>query len=101
MRRHSNALREFADGQHRPCALAFRFAVIGHRPVPGQPPATRARIVWLARKVLTRRGRMGTSTPVLGLRPIRRALSRSTTEPKPETFKFFPYYKDSQIIHTS
>src|SRR3546814_8703840 len=97
MRRHSNALREFADGQHRPCALAFRFAVIGHRPVPGQPPATRARIVWLARKVITRRGRMGTSTPVLGLRPIRCALSRSTKVPKPEIFTFCPSDSASDI----
>src|SRR3546814_8383213 len=64
--------------------------MIGHAPVPDQPPATRLRIVWLARKVITRRGRMGTSTPVLGLRPMRCALSRSTKVPKPEIFTFCP-----------
>src|SRR3546814_17673573 len=33
---------------------------------------------------------MGTSTPVLGLRPMRCALSRSTKVPKPEIFTFCP-----------
>ena len=36
----------------------------------------RSRIIWLARKVSTRRGAIGTSTPVFGLRPIRSPLSQ-------------------------
>src|SRR3546814_14104897 len=77
MGQHPDALVKRADGEHRARHLAVRLAMIGHAPVPDQPPATRLRIVWLARKVITRRGRMGTSTPVLGLRPMRCALSRS------------------------
>src|SRR5690606_29789622 len=45
---------------------------------------------WLARKVITRRGVIGTSTPVLGLRPIRSRLSRRTKLPKPEILTFSP-----------
>ena len=41
-------------------------------------------------KVNTRRGVMGTSRPVLGFRPIRSALSRSTNVPKPEILTFSP-----------
>src|SRR3546814_3052719 len=40
---------------------------------------------------------MGTSTPVLGLRPIRCALSRSTKVPKPEIFTFCPSDSASDI----
>src|SRR3546814_5700511 len=94
MGRHPDALGKLADGEHRARHLAFRLAMIGHAPVPDQPPATRLRIVWLARKVITRRGRMGTSTPVLGLRPMRCALSRSTKVPKPEIFTFCPPARD-------
>src|SRR3546814_2139344 len=55
------------------------------------PAATmRSRIIWLARKVSTRRGAIGTSTPVLGLRPIRSPLSRRTKVPKPEILTFSP-----------
>ena len=47
-------------------------------------------MIWLARKVITRRGAIGTSIPVLGLRPIRWPLSRRMKVPKPETLTFFP-----------
>src|ERR1700754_1098155 len=50
--------------------------------------AMRSRSMLLARKVRTRRGAIGTSTPVLGLRPMRSPLSRSTKVPKPEIFTF-------------
>ena len=33
--------------------------------------AIRSRMIWLARNVITRRGAIGTSTPVFGLRPTR------------------------------
>src|SRR3546814_6746946 len=43
-----------------------------------------------ARKVRTRRGEIGTSTPVFGFRPILCVLSRKTNVPKPEIFTFSP-----------
>ena len=57
----------------------------------------RSRIIWLARKVSTRRGAIGTSTPVLGLRPTRSPLSRSTNVPKPEIFTFSPRLSAAHI----
>ena len=47
-------------------------------------------MIWLARKVITRRGAIGTSMPVFGLRPMRWPLSRRMKVPKPETFTFWP-----------
>ena len=62
--------RSFLDGCH--CRY---FAILSRR-------------IWLARKVITRRGAIGTSIPVLGLRPIRWPLSRRMKLPKPEIFTF-------------
>jgi len=67
-------------------------------PEKHQPLATRSRSVWLARKVITRRGAIGTTTPVLGLRPTRSFLSRSTKVPKPEIFTFSPLASAPQIL---
>src|SRR5690606_10114839 len=99
MRRHPDAHRQFADRQHGARRLAVIIGHAGPRQRSGESyfPATRARIDWLARKVITRRGRIGTSTPVLGLRPIRCALSRSTKVPKPEIFTFCPTASASDI----
>ena len=47
-------------------------------------------MIWLARKVSTRRGAIGTSTPVFGLRPTRSPLSRRMKLPKPEILTFWP-----------
>ena len=47
-------------------------------------------MIWLARKVITRRGAIGTSTPVFGLRPMRWPLSRRMKVPKPEILTFVP-----------
>src|SRR5688572_406861 len=47
-------------------------------------------MIWLARKVSTRRGAIGTSTPVFGLRPTRSPLSRRMKLPKPDIFTFAP-----------
>src|SRR5690606_3608969 len=54
------------------------------------PLAIRSLSFWLARKVMTRRGVIGTSTPVLGLRPTRSRLSRRMKLPKPEILTFWP-----------
>ena len=48
-------------------------------------------------KTMTRRGRIGTSTPVLGLRPIRSLLERTTNEPNDESFTVSPRAAASQI----
>lgn len=59
-------LRQFADGPE-----GVRRLGRGNSGRNQSSRATRSRIVWLARKVITRRGAIGTSMPVLGLRPIR------------------------------
>jgi hypothetical protein len=46
---------------------------------------------------ITRRGEMGTSLPVLGLRPIRWPFLRTTKEPKDESFTVSPRSKQSVI----
>src|SRR5580693_4579165 len=46
---------------------------------------------------ITLRGRMGTSTPVLGLRPTRSPLERTTKEPKPDSLTVSPRAAASQI----
>ena len=46
---------------------------------------------------ITLRGRMGTSTPVLGLRPTRSPLERTTNEPKPDSLTVSPRAAASQI----
>src|SRR3954465_2191121 len=71
---------------------ARRLVGAGH---PAAYFAARARMIWLARKVITRRGAIGTSTPVFGLRPTRCPLSRRMKVPKPDTFTFLPLASDS------
>ena len=46
---------------------------------------------------ITLRGRMGTSTPVFGLRPTRSPLERTTKEPKPDSLTVSPRAAASQI----
>src|SRR5690348_3046824 len=46
---------------------------------------------------ITRRGRIGTSTPVLGLRPTRSPFERTTNEPKPLSLTVSPRAAASQI----
>src|SRR4051812_29815232 len=76
--------RQFADRLES----ARRLVGAGH---PAAYFATRSRMIWLARKVITRRGAIGTSTPVLGLRPTRCPLSRRMNVPNPEIFTFWPW----------
>src|SRR5262245_64228856 len=46
---------------------------------------------------ITRRGEIGTSLPVLGLRPIRWPFLRSTKEPKEDSFTVSPRSRQSVI----
>src|SRR5271166_2929526 len=46
---------------------------------------------------ITRRGEIGTSLPVLGLRPIRWPLLRTTKEPKDDNFTVSPRSRQSVI----
>src|SRR5215510_9555174 len=48
-------------------------------------------------KTMTRRGEIGTSLPVLGLRPIRWPFLRTTKEPKDESFTVSPRSRQSVI----
>ena len=50
----------------------------------------RALSTWEERKDSTRRGRIGTSTPVLGLRPTRWPFCRTRKVPKAEIFTDSP-----------
>ena len=78
----------------------FSIGEIDHlRALPAyQPLAIFSLSNWLARKVRTRRGVIGTSIPVLGLRPTRSFLSRSTKLPKPEILTFSPLARASAIL---
>src|SRR5437762_1648271 len=78
---HAQFLRQLADGEEG----AGVFLSGGGQ---DQPFAIRSRMIWLARKVITRRGAIGTSTPVFGLRPTRSPLSRRMNVPKPEILTF-------------
>ncbi|EAQ06490.1 hypothetical protein SKA53_05363 [Yoonia vestfoldensis SKA53] len=59
------------------------------------PDATRSFIRCDGRKVSTRRGWIGTSSPVLGLRPTRAALSRTAKVPKDEILTVSPATSES------
>ena len=48
-------------------------------------------------KTMTRRGSIGTSMPVLGLRPTRCPLSRTTKEPNEDSFTVSPFDRLAQI----
>src|SRR4029078_1381885 len=82
---YAQLLRQFADGLECARVLGSRR---GH--APDQPLLISSRMIWLARKVITRRGAIGTSTPVLGLRPTRWPLSRRMNVPKPDTLTLDP-----------
>src|SRR5258708_11407861 len=66
------------------------------------PPLDSARLILFfrtceARNTRTLRGRMGTSSPVLGLRPIRCPFWRTEKLPKDEIFTVSPRVSDSTI----
>jgi hypothetical protein len=48
-------------------------------------------------KTMTRRGRIGASTLVLGLRPIRSPFDRTTNEPNPDSLTISPRTAASEI----
>src|SRR5690606_11877082 len=73
-------VRDLADRAQR----VGRLAVVEGERSAHAPFAIRSLSFWLARKVITRRGVIGTSIPVLGLRPTRSRLSRRMKLPKPE-----------------
>ena len=62
--RDAQLLRQFADSQK---GAGVFLSGSGQ----GQSFAIWSRMIWLARKVMTRRGAIGTSMPVFGLRPMR------------------------------
>ena len=74
-----------ASGDFVHLALARRRPPIGRL-----PSATRSFIRCEGRNDSTRRGRIGTSSPVFGLRPTRSALSRTEKVPKDEIFTVSP-----------
>src|SRR5262245_2951497 len=68
-----------------------------HEAPPSAGWLTRSLRPWDARKTKTFLGFMGTSSPVLGLRPTRLPLERTKNDPKEEIFTFSPLVKASAI----
>src|SRR3546814_9763702 len=52
---------------------------------------------WDARNTRTRRGRIGTSSPVFGLRPMRSPFSRTEKLPNDDSFTISPRTRASEI----
>ena len=86
MRRRVQKIGDFADGAEGVARLFHA----GSGPQRRVPAATRSFIRCDGRKVRTRRGLIGTSSPVLGLRPTRAVLSRTEKVPKDEIFTVSP-----------
>src|SRR6056297_3425880 len=68
-----------------------------HSPSESLSPLILAFITLEGLKTMTRRGSIGTSTPVFGLRPIRSPFSRTTKDPKEDSFTVSPCSSVSQI----
>src|SRR5262249_51507322 len=108
MLRHVELGRDFADGAKRLCRL-FNPPLCGlnrysHHNTPHCPnyplvspgvPLINCFRTFDARKTSTRRGRIGTSCPVFGLRPTRWPLSRTVKLPNEEIFTDSPRAKAS------
>src|SRR5690606_5058397 len=94
---YAESSRHFADGPQRlrvfPVVEAKLAGGVVHPPC-----AIRSLSFWLDRKVSTRRGVIGTSTPVFGLRPMRSRLLRRMKLPKPEILTFSPSAIASHIL---
>src|SRR5215218_413983 len=82
-------------------------SIIRHRSGPGgaryssssgaSPPLMRALRTLEGLNTMTRRGSIGTSTPVLGLRPTRCPFSRTTNDPNEDSFTVSPALRLSQM----
>src|SRR6185437_15261290 len=98
--RHIQFSRDFADGAerlrrfdrqaNRQCAHSSASGV-------GVSPLITAFSTWLGRNTSTRRGAIGTSSPVFGLRPMRCAFCRTAKVPKEESFTDSPRASAAQI----
>ena len=64
-------------------------------------PLMRARNTFEGLNTMTRRGSIGTSTPVFGLRPMRCPLSRTTKEPNEDSFTVSPFARQLQISEST
>jgi hypothetical protein len=61
------------------------------------PPLTRAFSTLEGLKTITRRGKIGASTPVFGMRPMRWPFERTTNDPKDDSLTVSPRAAASQI----
>src|SRR5712692_2996450 len=80
----------FFHVRSRPPAPAQRF-------LPWPTPLIRLFMMFDGLNTMTRRGSIGTSSPVFGLRPTRRPLLRTMNEPNEESFTFSPRARQSEI----
>src|SRR6516225_10750593 len=96
--RHVNFIGNFADGAKR-----IRRLLHGQRPrahgasAPSVPELIRCLSMAEGLNTMTRRGEIGTSLPVLGLRPIRWPFLRTTNEPNDDNFTVSPRSRQSVI----
>src|SRR5690606_20061753 len=72
-----------------PCSRAFAHSAAAALPLKAL--LMRSLSTWLGRNTRTRRGLIGTSSPVLGLRPIRPPFCRTEKEPNEESFTVSPF----------
>src|SRR6266481_2979047 len=86
MLRNVQILGNFADGSEG----VSRFGRHGVPDPEDRPALIRAFKTWLGRKTRTRRGSIGTSWPVLGLRPTRPPFLRTPNVPKDEILTCSP-----------
>src|SRR5688572_31938999 len=88
-------LRRPADGHE--LTTVYSAAVLRVKPL-----LMRSFMMLLGRKISTRRGVIGTSSPVFGLRPMRRPLSLTPKDPNEDSFTFSPRDRVTEIsLNTS
>src|SRR6516164_10605531 len=97
--RHVDFIGDFADGAERVRRLLHDHGPRAHDASAAPSPPELIRCLRMADglNTMTRRGEIGTSLPVLGLRPIRWPFLRTTNEPNDDNFTVSPRSRQSVI----
>src|SRR5262249_45335435 len=96
MLRHADLVGDFADRAEGVGALRAHCLPFAHE-WPFIAALTRSLSTWLGRNTSTRRGSIGTSSPVFGLRPTRPPFWRTANEPNDDSFTLSPRMRLSAI----
>src|SRR6516225_9440931 len=86
-------LRRDVHARYRPSASPPKLLLL----LPFGPALMRCLSIADGLKTITRRGEIGTSVPVLGLRPMRWPFLRTTNEPNDDSFTVSPRSRQSVI----